>query len=99
MFTSRLILSRFTWLRARQLSFIDRGAKVNAFSPSAPGFSPETVMGNAGMVGGSRAGLLHSAAARPEDLAVPPPRYRHGGEVLYVAYAQQVVFSTAQQQP
>eukprot|EP01047_Picozoa_sp_COSAG01_P101619 COSAG01_NODE_31326_length_599_cov_2.132000_1_plen_153_part_01 len=53
-------------------------------------------MGNAGMVGGSRAGLLHSAAARPEDLAVPPPWYRHGREVLYVAYAQQVVFSTSQ---
>jgi hypothetical protein len=47
-------------------------------------------------VGGSRAGLLHSAAARPEDLAVPPPRHRHGGEVPYIAYAQQVVFSTAQ---
>ena len=40
MLTSRLSLSRLTWLSARQLSFCVRGANVKAFSPSAPGFSP-----------------------------------------------------------
>ena len=57
-----------TWLRARQFSFIERGAKVNALSPRAPGLSPDTVTGSAGMVAAGRTSNSNSAANQIEDL-------------------------------